>query len=281
MIKCQIEEIGIYTNNFSSANGPGKVCQNLIKGLDKLGVKCQINANLKDTGFLNGYVSPTIQPNMLLGPNIFVLPSDLHPDFWKTKRNLVTPSDWVRDKYVSQLGPEHNVFVWPVGIDTEWFTPSKLDKTNDCLIYFKRGSESKRLELIDYLNSKDMTYREIVYGQYSEEMLIETARSSRFCVTLTSTESQGIAYQEILSMGLPMYVVDKQVWDDRPGVCFPATSAPYFDDRCGIKHPDLSRLEEFLDNLNEFQPREYILGNLTLEKCAFEYLSLLEKCRES
>ena len=42
-------------------------------------------------------------------------------------------------------------------------------------------------------------------------------------------------------------------------------------------HPDIN-LEEFLDRINEFSPREYILENLTLEKCANEYLSLLEKC---
>jgi len=134
--------------------------------------------------------------------------------------------------------------------------------------------------LIERLDNNNLTYEKIEYGSYTEEDLIALANSSRFCVTVTRTESQGIAYQEILSMNVPMYVIDKTIWDDMPDISFPATSAPYFDDRCGIKHLDLSRFDEFLSRLNEYSPREYILENLTLEKCASEYISLLEFCND-
>ena len=121
-----------------------------------------------------------------------------------------------------------------------------------------------------------MTYSGAVYGQYDETSFREAVRRCRFCVTITSTESQGIAYQEILSMGVPCYVVEKTQWNDRPGISCLASSAPYFDSRCGIKCPDLSFFDTFLSELEKYDPREYILDNLTLEKCASEYFSLLE-----
>tara|TARA_B100000287_G_scaffold242654_1_gene228108 strand:+ start:587 stop:1435 length:849 start_codon:yes stop_codon:yes gene_type:complete len=279
-----IKEVGLYFNNVSSNNGPGKVCQNLLEGLDRLGVQCHQNKTLKYTGCLNS-VPVNVTEEMLLGPNLFVLPNDISPLFWQTKRNLVTPSEWVKNKYESQLGTGHNINVWPAGINTDKFKPGvdwSLSKTNDCMIYFKNGLEEQKQELIDILKKKNLSYQEITYGNYNEEYFIELTQASKFCVALTSTESQGIAYLEILSMNVPIYTVDKTVWDDRPGISFPATSAPYGDGRCGVKTSDgFSCFDLFLNYLHSFKPREYILENFTLEKCAYEYLSLLENCYES
>jgi len=224
----------------------------------------------------------------LIGPNNFVLPSECNPDVWKKKRHIVAPSKWMRDKYLTHLDSKHNVCIWPVGIDTNQFIPGQKDKKIDCLIYYKfdpvwpcwiksRGDCLKHL--LQRFIDNNITFKEIIYGKYDEEELIEVAQSSRFCVVISSTETQGIAYQEILSMNVPMYVVDCNITHQfEPKECPGATSAPYFDDRCGIKHKDLGRFDEFLSRLNEFSPREYILENLTLKKCASKYLSLLEKC---
>jgi glycosyltransferase involved in cell wall biosynthesis len=42
-----------------------------------------------------------------------------------------------------------------------------------------------------------------------------------------------------------------------------------------------NKLEEFLDKLNrqQFAPRDYIVENLTLEKCAQRYLEILEEAQ--
>ncbi|HEY9708930.1 MAG TPA: hypothetical protein V6D48_12080, partial [Oculatellaceae cyanobacterium] len=62
----------------------------------------------------------------------------------------------------------------------------------------------------------------------------------------------------------------------------PVSSVPYWDERCGVKFKDISefptQLEEFLDKLNrqQFAPRNYILENLTLEKCAQHYVEILD-----
>ena len=58
-----------------------------------------------------------------------------------------------------------------------------------------------------------MDYVVLNYGSYTELDLLSAGEQSLFAILNTSTESQGIAYQEILSMGVPCYVIDKKIWD--------------------------------------------------------------------
>lgn len=278
--------IGLFHGGCVNNNGPGKVAYNLMHGLHKLGVPYVVNQEADLNGCLTSW-GPRFMDlpnNTLVGPNLVVVPTDI-PQLWDRFKNVLVPCQWVKNKYESfELTQNTNLHIWPVGIDTDKFSPGWVSKDNDCLIYFKRGSEETKQELIRLLDVYELSYELVTYGSYTEEQLIDVARRSRFCVTITSTESQGIAYQEILSMGVPCYVIDKPVWDDQPQHTFPATSAPYFNDMCGIKCPDLSRLEEFIDELfmekvlnrSKYDPRQYILENLSLEKCASEYLKLLE-----
>ena len=58
----------------------------------------------------------------------------------------------------------------------------------------------------------------------------------------------------------------------------PVSSVPYWDDRCGIKFASIDEFEDawrrFWDEFQSgrYDPRTYILENLTLEKCAQKYL---------
>ena len=271
-------KVGLFYNNQS--NGPGKVRDNLIKGLKNIGVTVIHNQPSHLTGWLHGVPEMNTSNSWLLGPNLFTLPSDINTEFWSQRRTVVVPSNWVKiiyDKLFEVLNSPTTVSVWAVGIDTEKFKPQRSQRRK-CLVYHKRGNENNLKLILETLTSLKIEYIVLKYGEYAEEELMSACGESLFAILNTATESQGIAYQEILSMGIPCYVIDKEVWDDRPEVSCPASSAPYFDDRCGIKHKNLSRLSEFLDRLSTFKPRDYILDNLTLEKCASEYIRLLEIC---
>ena len=271
-------EVGLFYDNQS--NGPGKVRDNLIKGLKNIGVTVIHNQPSYLTGWLHGVPDMNTPNSWLLGPNLFTLPSDINTEFWSQRRTVVVPCNWVKtiyDKFYKLLNSPTTVNVWAVGIDTEKFEPQKGQRRK-CLVYHKRGNENNLKLILETLTSLKIEHTVLKYGEYTEERLMSACGESLFAILNTSTESQGIAYQEILSMGIPCYVIDKEVWDDRPEVSCPASSVPYFDDRCGIKHNNLSRLSEFLDRLSTFKPRDYILDNLTLEKCASEYIRLLEIC---
>jgi len=103
---------------------------------------------------------------------------------------------------------------------------------------------------------------------------------------LCEHETQGLAYQQILSTNTPILAWDRGgYWQDPeyyPGrVCYePVTSVPYWDRRCGETFSALSdfatALKTFTGALakNGYSSRKYILENLTLEKCASEYMNI-------
>ena len=61
----------------------------------------------------------------------------------------------------------------------------------------------------------------------------------------------------------------------------PCTSIPYWDDRCGeifYKQEEFeTKFVEFINKLNMYKPREYILENLSVEKCAKRFKEFVEK----
>jgi hypothetical protein len=101
-------------------------------------------------------------------------------------------------------------------------------------------------------------------------------------------ESQGIALQEAMSMNLPVFAWDQEKWLDPSRMAWgetdtPASSVPYFDERCGATFRDLNSFREKFDRFWEkvtekkYAPREYVLENLTLEKSAGRMLEIVNK----
>jgi hypothetical protein len=66
----------------------------------------------------------------------------------------------------------------------------------------------------------------------------------------------------------------------------PATSVPYFDERCGLRFKDgpefIARLPEFVERLQGggFDPRSYILENLTVEKCSRHFVEIVNDAQQ-
>ena len=60
----------------------------------------------------------------------------------------------------------------------------------------------------------------------------------------------------------------------------PATSIPYWDKRCGEFFTDITKMDEifnlFLSKLETYQPRQYILENLSIEKCEQKLIDLIK-----
>jgi hypothetical protein len=102
---------------------------------------------------------------------------------------------------------------------------------------------------------------------------MKVLKRSKYGIVIDKCESQGIAIEEMMSTNLPLLVWDTPVWDDR-GEAFKieATSVPYWDEKCGskfIKQKELNdAFNNFIDNIDNFSPREFMLENLSLEKCA-------------
>lgn len=264
-------KIGLFVGNDKEIRGPYKVAANLLAGLFKIGVEVSISKTEEFTGCLRSGVQGyyDLPRDTLMGPNLIVLPTD-DPTIWPLYKNFVVPSKWVLDVYkLCYLCNDSNISIWPVGIDTDRFNDLDRKKDIDCLIYAKGREVS---ELGDLLSKRGLSNVTLTYGLYNEAQLVEYTKRCKFCILLTGTESQGIAYMEILSSGLPCFVFDTKTWRSAP-----ATSVPYFSDQCGkICGSDPSKdFDEFLNNLDKYNPRQYITEYHTLAKAATRYIDLL------
>ena len=208
-------------------------------------------------------------------------------------RKILVPCEWMQNMCKPAWGDK--IAIWPAGIDTACWKPAKDDnKEIDMLLYDKIRWEHDRyekelIEPIKYsLEERGLTTAVIRYGYYRENEYHNLIEKSRSMLFLCEHETQGVAYQQALSCGVPILAWDRGgFWQDPvyypDRVKFePVSSVPYWDDRCGIKFQTIQefpdKLEVFLGRLKsgDFSPRDYILENLTLEKCAQEYLEIIK-----
>lgn len=281
--------------------GLGKVFINACLGLDRLGVPYRTNipfADLKEDDriavlgrgryALQGYDRPN--------PVVAGIGLMTHPSEWPTLCEdypvvrYLQHSEWTNAIYQRYYG--ERCAIWPVGIDTQAWVPAASGKDLDVLLYDKvqwnrPAAVPALLQPVRAgLERRGLKFAELRYGGYDEPDFRSLLARSRAMIFLSESESQGIAYQECLASGVPVFAWDQGWWLDPnrfrwgdPAV--PATSVPYFDARCGARFRDIEAFEESFDAFfgkvlrSEYDPRAYILEHLTVELCSQRLLGLL------
>jgi hypothetical protein len=288
--------------------GVDKVFINLCLGLDRLGIDYEVNLPFcrldpndrvgvlgRGRWALQGYDRPN--------PIVAGIGLMTHPSEWPTLCEdypvvaYLQHSEWARNVYKPYFGERCRI--WPVGIDTRsWCPSSSRQREFQFLIYDKLmwDREALAARLLDpirrELQRRDLSYRELRYGAYDEATYKAALQSCASMIFLSGHESQGLAYQECLASGVPVLA-----WD--PGSCgdpnrfawgqpeIPATSVPYFDERCGLRFSDArefsAKLTEFLDlaQRRAFAPREYVLAQLSLERCSAHFVEILGQAQDA
>jgi hypothetical protein len=289
-------------------SGVDKVFINLALGLDRLGVHYLVNPPFgalheddrvgvlgRGRYALDGYDRPY--------PIVAGIGLMTHPSEWSDLCEqypvvrYLQHSTWATEVYKRYFGDKCGT--WPVGIDTHaWMPANPRNKKFDFLIYDKIRWQRETLvpRLLDAVKAelarRSLSFMKIRYGRYKEKQYRAALQSCHSMIFLCEHESQGLAYQECLAAGVPVLA-----WDQ--GCCLdpnrfkwgqpiiPATSVPYFDERCGVRFRDIGefpkKLTEFLDlqRSKAFAPRDYVSETLSLEKCSANYLRILEQVPRS
>jgi hypothetical protein len=288
-------------------SGHRRIFLNLCAGLHRLGVPYRVN-DYRHAGRHPDELACVIGKPFLLdavawknpilfGAAIFSHPGDC-PDLLQRYpvRTVVVQGEWNRRMFEPAYGEA--VRALSIGIDTDLWSPSPPEgKDVDVLVYDKVRWEHDKYEktlivpVVDCLRRRGLRLEMIRYGSYKEESFRALLGRSRFMVFLCEHETQGFAYQQALACGVPILAWDRGgFWQDPSyyphKVRFgPVSSVPYWDDRCGRRFADAAefpaRLEEFLEaqSAGKLTCRDYILENLTLERCAREYLEIAESTR--
>ncbi|MEO8198255.1 MAG: glycosyltransferase family 1 protein [Thermoanaerobaculia bacterium] len=282
--------------------GQALVFINLCKGLDRIGVRYRTNdfrhalRNPTELACIVGkpFVLDKIawKNPILFGAAVYSHPID--DPLLMTRlpvRMVLVPGPWMREMFRPAWG--ENVVAWPVGIDTDlWRPATKTPGAAEVLLYDKVRwkhqlyEESLIAPIRSRLKQEGRTVLEMRYGEYREEEFHAALRGCKAMIFLCEHETQGLAYQQALSCGVPILAWDRGgAWRDPSyyphRVDFaPVTSVPYWDARCGGRFADAVEFEaEWTDfwhaaSLSRFDPRSYILENLTLEQCASQYASI-------
>ncbi|GGD53020.1 glycosyltransferase family 1 protein [Erythrobacter arachoides] len=289
--------------------GPGRggghrrVFLNLLAGLDRIGVPYRVNdfryirTHPEELACIIG--KPFLLDKhkwrnpILLGASIYSHPID-DPTLLDRLdvRRILVPGPWMETMCKPYWGDR--VEAWPVGIDTSGWSPSNLTPEYDVLVYDKilwdYESTKPRVvtPILDELRSRSLRVAVIRYGSYEEENYRSLLARSRSMVFLCEHETQGIAYQQALSCGVPLLAwdqggpwLDPSYFPDKV-VFEPISSVPYFDSRCGERFASAedfpAALHGFLTKLDAgaYDPRAFVLENLTLEACARRYVEIAD-----
>jgi hypothetical protein len=274
----------ILTPNFHEKNREG-----LIKMLDYLKLKWKFGS-VQDIKDYDVIYCPTFihfelncDKKYICGPHFSVFP-DLNQlkHFIGPNVTYIMPSQWPIDSWsIAKSFLKMKPFPFPVNTERFINTKSLPEKTK-VFIYFKRRKTTE-LEMVKSL-VKNTNYVVFDYvAKYPEEFYLETLRNSKYGIIVDAHESQGFAIEEALSCNVPLLVWNVKSMNQEEGANYddiPATTISYWNEECGEYFYNAEELEstyaKFLSNLEKYQPRKYILENLSLEKCAERFVKLIE-----
>jgi len=282
-------------------NGPQKVVNNLIKGLDALGYPYCVNKALNSTSQL--WIHDDIEAlkeasinnlNALIGPNLYILPRNIPKDLNMSPFVYIYPTKWSADFWVHFGFNRCKIDYWPAGIDTEEFSEREKPKNGTVLIYFKQRYKEELDYVKKILDDNNIKYQIISYGSYEQKDYLKKLKDTKYIIWLGRQESQGIALEEALSMNVPILVWDvlkmghwvptnkeKNIFNQEELEYKDATAAYYFDETCGIKIKEKDLINDSILNMEKnwifFEPRKYITQNLNLKKQAKDMIELFNK----
>lgn len=289
--------------NRPEAGAVHKVAQNLVAGLERLGYPFVLNRRIDycsriwihdDYRAIMALPSQRNGLKVVLGPNLFVMPRDIPklvriPDYCV----YLHPSPWAADAWVRLGYSRSKIDSWPVGIDTTGFSVFRSPNRSKILFYYKcrdRVGDDGAARIEAILKKQGREYVRIDYGNYCQEDYLRALGESSYVIWYGRQESQGLALQEALAMGCPVIVIDVNSIGDHDGTGYkfslnesniPATSAPYFDERCGLIIKSIDELSVAIEcvenNLDRYSPKEYIKDHLSIEGCAQDMINKFDK----
>ena len=269
---------GMHFKNHNSMLSYKNITLYIIENIDVL--------NKLDLSEFDCVYSPSIpidvnkhpKTKFIFGPHMSVFPEKKQMDMIRGNNvTYVQPSKWAANVWKnSDLCKNISVKPLPFGVDTNKFNnDTPISERSQVFIYFK-SRHPILLNIVEmFLKSKGVNYKIFNYKtKYDESTYIEYLKKSKYGIWIGRHESQGFALEEALSMNVPLLVWDVKSMNEEYGYNYadiPATVIPYWDDRCGEFFYNINDFHNvfdlFISRLETYKPREYILENLSMDKC--------------
>jgi hypothetical protein len=270
--------------------GPLKVLINLKASLEECNVPYSLNEDKYQYNFLVHYGKEghlkheKLEHNScVIGPQIW--PFDTYGEFLKDNpqyyKKLIVPGKSAYLSFLDQGYLEDKVAIWPVGIKD-----INVDRKNigRFLVYCKQRPTEDLDSVVSFLEEKNYEYDILSYGSYSQDRFYQCLEKCSRAIIVGRPETQGIAYQEMMSSDMPLLIWDNAEWYDsgipekfqkNPS----PTSAHYFSEECGEKFYSEEELPEIFDKFMDtnYCPKKYIQRELSYKVTVEKLLNLFEK----
>jgi len=221
----------------------------------------------------------------IFGPHFSVFPDYKIQHIEGSNSVYIQPSQWAADVWInSGLCDNLTIKPMPFAVDTETFKEIyPLEERYKVFIYFKQRNSEELNYITNFLISKNIEYHIFSYqDRYNQDDYIDYLHQSKYGIWLGRHESQGFALEEALSCNVPLLVWDVTSMNQEVGQHYsdiPATAIPYWDERCGESFYNESQIEEtftlFLSKIETYQPREYVLENLSIDICEQKLIDIV------
>lgn len=222
----------------------------------------------------------------IFGPHFSVFPDNKLLQINNINNNsiYIQPSNWARDVWIN-MNAEKNLPVktFSFAVEVDKFRPIENSKKNEIFIMYKHRNPKELEYIISFLSKISVNFKLFNYQtKYNENEYIRCLQNAKYGIWIGRHESQGFALEEALSCNIPLLVWDVNYMSQEYGYNYPdipATVIPYWDKRCGEYFKEKEIFEEtyykFINKLDTYKPREYILENLSPEKCGERFIKLI------
>ncbi len=190
----------------------------------------------------------------------------LQPSLWPVEH-------WKTYPYCKKV----NFQIMPFGVDTKLYKPIKnINERKKVFIYFKSRRSEELAFVTNYLTLNEIEYTIFYHGiEYEETDFIRfLQQEAKFGIWIGRHESQGFALEECMSANVPLFIWDVVSMKQEVGQNYPnakATCIPYWDARCGERIDNVNEFcklfEIFISKLIFYEPRKYVLENVSMEAC--------------
>ena len=100
-----------------------------------------------------------------------------------------------------------------------------------CVLSTSKNREDLN-KLLDFLKYKNQEYELFEYGKYDNNKLKKSAKTHKFAILLSSSESQGFGIQEIMACNIPLLVWDRTI-NNYENVKLSGTTVTVWNSLCG------------------------------------------------
>jgi len=276
----------------SKIYGHPAVTRSLVDGLSKLGIPATYNPPFvsKTFDFCIVPCTPEVVVHaiqlkkrglirrLIVGPNISVRSNENNGLLAKPEIDVcVVPSNWVKKAYIEdEPSLKNRLRVWYAGVDESFWKPcNTITSNNKILIYCKTDDLKLCAKAEQVVQKCGFTPIRIKYGQYNKETYRKILSEVQFSIFLSSSESQGIALAESWSMNVPTLVLRANENQMISGKLFTnVSSAPYLNKSVGDFWDNTKDLISLLTSNKKYQPRKWILKNMTDEVSAKKLINI-------